>query len=744
LALKRGDASLPENYAAMATQSGIRKFLQTCAPTGAALLLVGLLGAVGALGSLDRAWFDFLQRKTARFAPVPEDTALVMVDEESMRVVGGSSYGYRWPWPRDIFAAMLAGLHQAGAKAVVVDMIFLEGSEDPMKDAILGAVAAGLPEVTLGAMPPRGGKPETLPAIWPKPMRSKFPVFFSGRTRWGYVRSLPDDDSVIRRYGCGQSLVESALGRPSEGAETTARLVRWRGALADIKVTYAPDGPVVPARLGRGVPVVPVANFISAGKESIDRLNTRLMDALSAAPDGGQPELYELLDPAEARQIVEAAPPQEDKGIQDSFAQVRGRTVFVGSSAAATFDLVATPCGAPEPGVMLHWTAHASYLSTGFIRETGPVAAGAALAAIMALLGWVARAGIGIWRPALVAGGGVVLALGGSAAAFLGNVWFAPMLPVAGTVAGFGAAAVQSFLLERARKKEIQGWFGSYVSPAVVKQLVQNPDSLKLGGEKRELTIFFADLANFTTLSESMPPEELVPLINSVLEELTEGVLAHGCYVDKYIGDAIMGVFGSPEPLENHALSACRAALESMRRLDKLNERIERTHGRRLGMRIGVNTGDAIVGNVGSTKKRNYTVLGDAVNLASRLEGANKEFHTGILIGPKTAAQLGGALVTRPVAQLKVKGKKQAVEVHELLGEPDMLDEGARRFLAAYGEGYTAYCQRRFAEACRAFAIAATLRPDDFLATRYAEETQRLADSPPPSDWEPILELHSK
>lgn len=729
----------------MASPSGYRKLLQACAAPAIALALVAVLGALGALGSLDRAWFDFLQRKTARLAPVPEDTALVLVDEESMAVIGRDPYGYRWPWPRDIFAAMLAGLHQAGAKAIVVDMIFLEGSEDPMKDAVLGAVAAGLPEVTLGAMPPRGQKPEALPAIWSEPMPSKYATHFAGRARWGYVRSLPDDDSVIRRYVCGRSLVEAALGRPPDGAATTARLVRWRGALADIKETHAQDGTVAPVRRGRGVPVIPAANFVSAGMKSIDLLNTRLEEAISAVPEGGRvPELYELLDPAEARQIVEAAPQPDRKGLQDSFALVRGRTVFVGSSAAATFDLVATPCGAPEPGVMLHWTTHASYLSTGFIRETGPMASGAAMAVIVALLGWVARGGVGISKPALVAGGGVVLALGGSVAAFLGNVWFAPMLPVAGAAASFGAVAVHSFLLERARKKEIQGWFGSYVSPAVVKQLVQNPDSLKLGGEKRELTIFFADLANFTTLSESMPPEELVPLINSVLESLTEGVLQHGCYVDKYIGDAIMGVFGSPEPLENHALSACRAALESMRRLDKLNERIERTHGRRLGMRIGVNTGDAIVGNVGSTKKRNYTVLGDAVNLASRLEGANKEFHTGILIGPKTAAQLGGALVTRPVAQLKVKGKKQAVEVHELIGEPDSLDEGARRFLAAYGDGYAAYCQRRFAEACRAFATAATLRPDDFLATRYAEETQRLADSPPPSDWEPILELHTK
>ncbi len=719
----------------------------SAAPLGA-LALVAALGALGTLGSLDWAWFDFLQRRTAPYASVPADTALVLVDENSMQTLGREPYGYRWPWPRQAFAALLAGLHQAGVKAVVVDLVFFESSEDPLQDAVLGAMAAGLPEVTLGAMPSRDGKPETLPVVWPQAMRTRFADCFAGRPRWGYVNSSPDADSVIRRYASGRSLVEAALDRVAAGASEQKRLLRWRGSLQELRGTHPDSGvQAEPARKGRGVPVIPAANFVSAGMGAMDRINDKLAEAMAAEPEGGRvPEPFELLSPAEVRRLVEAEPAggPERQFIADSFALVRGRTVFVGVNAASTFDFIATPCGAPEPGVISHWTAYTNFTAGGFLRETGPWASAGGLALVVAALAWAGRGGIGLRRPAAVAAAGLVLALGGSAGAFLGGVWFAPMLPVAGVAVGFGATAVQSFLLERARKREIQGWFGSYVSPAVVQQLIHNPDSLKLGGEKRELTVFFADLANFTTLSESMPAEELVPLINSVLEDLTEGVLHHGCYVDKYIGDAIMGVFGSPELLENHALSACRAALDCMRRLDVLNERIERDYGRRLGMRIGVNTGEVIVGNVGSTKKRNYTVLGDPVNLASRLEGANKEFGTAILVGPRTAAALGGALVTRPVARLQVKGKKQAVEVFELVGEPEALDEPSRLFLAAYGEGYVAFCSRRFEEARGCFATAAALRPGDFLATRYADESQRLALSAPPPDWEPILELHTK
>ncbi len=696
----------------MATNPGFRKLLHACAPPGAALALVGLLGAAGALAALDRAWFDMLQRRTAAQAEVPADTALVLIDEQALQRLGAADIGYRWPWPRRAFAGLFASLHRAGAKAVVGDFNFFEASEDPMQDYEFGALAAALPEVTLGAMPATADKPEQLPVIWPADFRESYAAYFQ-RPRWGSTRSVPDADSVLRRYVAKDSLSAVAVQR-NTGLPAAPQLLRWRG---DLKTLRA-----------RGVPVLTAAPFA--------------LDGLAVAKRAA--EVASDLEPAALAQAVAAEPAPEDALVREAFAKVRGRTVFVGVNAAGTYDYVATPCGAPEPGVISHWTAYTNLVAGGFVREAGPWASAGALVLLVTALGWVARGGIGVVRPALVAGGGVALVLGGSTAAFLGNVWFAPMLPVAGAAAGFGAAAVQSFLLERARKQEIQGWFGSYVSPAVVKQLVQNPDALKLGGEKRELTVFFADLANFTTLSESMPAEELVPLINSVLEDLTEGVLRHGCYVDKYIGDAIMGVFGSPEPLENHALSACRAALDCMRRLEALNERIERERGQRLGMRIGVNTGDVVVGNVGSTKKRNYTVLGDPVNLASRLEGANKEFHTAILLGPRTAALVGPALVTRPVAQLKVKGKKQAVEVFELIGEPESLDEGARRFLAAYGAGYAAFCGRRFAEAQRAFGEAATLRPDDFLATRYGEEAARLATTPPPADWEPILELHSK
>jgi len=697
----------------MARPSAFSTFLRALAAPLIALALVALLWLAGVTERVDRAWFDLLQRKLADQAPVPDDTAIVLIDEESLQTMGSEAYGMRWPWPRSAFASLFAGLHRAGARRIVVDLIFFENSTDQEQDLLLGGVAAGLTEVTLGASRhPRNGIVQ-LPVIWPPPFRAEQQRYFAGRSRWGYVNSVPDADGVIRHYLRGDSLVEAALQRPAGDGPPVPELLRWRGSLGDLD--------------RRGVPVLSAYPFVQVG--------------MTMLGDGT------VFDPAGLVALIDAAPEPEG----EHFRAVRGRTVFVGVNAKAAFDAVATPCAAHtgegsrvEPGVIVHWTAHANFVSGDFLTDTGARASLAALLVVVVLVAVYGRKGVGLLAPGLAAGIPAALLVGGSAMMFNFSVWVAPALPVTGAAAVFSAVAVQSFRLERARKREIQGWFGTYVSPAVVKRLVQDPDSLKLGGERRELTVFFSDLAGFTTLSERMSPDQLVTLVNTFLEHLTECVIEQGCYLDKYIGDSIMAVFGSPEELDNHALAACRAALTSQRCLEKLNDQLERDHGVRLGMRIGINTGDMIVGNVGSAKKRNYTVLGDAVNLASRLEGANKEFGTAILLGPLTAARVADAMLTRPVGLLRVKGKEQAVAVHELIAELERADEKAHQFVSSFVEGYEAFCARKFGRAVRAMEEAAYLRPDDALTTRYLSEARRWSNTPPPADWEPILKLETK
>jgi adenylate cyclase len=236
----------------------------------------------------------------------------------------------------------------------------------------------------------------------------------------------------------------------------------------------------------------------------------------------------------------------------------------------------------------------------------------------------------------------------------------------------------------------------------------------------------------------------MVEIVNAYLDETSECLLNHGAYVDKYIGDAVMAAFGVPQPLPDHALAACRAALDAQRLIVGINARYAETVGVRLAMRIGLNTGELIVGNVGSSRTKNYTVMGDTVNLASRLEAANKVFGTGILLGEETARRAQGVFATRPLARLRVKGKLEAIEVHTLLGVTGTLSARDQEFLAAYRAGYEAYVNGRFAEAAAALTRADGIMPDDLTTLRLREESIRYAQTPPPAGWEPILTLEAK
>jgi adenylate cyclase len=669
-------------------------------------IAVLLLAFSGVTERTDRWWFDQLQALGVRSTSIPADTALVLIDENSLNAMGQPPFSMRWPWPRSAFAALLAGLQAADAEQIVVDLIFFENSAAAEQDLLLGAVAAGIPGVILAAVP------ERLPAVWPAEFRHRYPKLFDHRSKWGMARSSPDADSVIRRYLLNGSLAGAALepAVPAQSKPDRPVLLRWCGNLEQLR--------------DRGVSMLSAAQFVAAGWEILDQ-------ATQMSPD---------LDPVTLVAAIDSAPALTGEG----FDQVRGKTVFVGSNAAATFDAIATPLGAPEPGVILHWNAFANLKSGELIQAMGPAVSWAVALVAIVLLTLSGRAGTSLRRPALVAAVLLLVATAGSTGLFFAGLWFAPGLLILAAATGFTAVAVESFRTEQARKQEIQGWFGAYVSPSFVNRLVADPHAIELGGEQRELTILFSDIAGFTTISEGLQPTELVGLINRFLEGQTERILDQGGYLDKYIGDAVMAVFGSPEPLENHALQACKAALACRVALDELNDEIEGEYGFRLGMRTGINTGDVVVGNVGSTHKRNYTVLGDAVNLASRLEGANKRTGTSILLGPLTAKSVASAMVLRPVARLQVKGKTQAVAVFELVADRADCDTESMEFSELFAAGFAAYCEQNFTRAAMLFKQAIELRPGDLLSLYYLDEARKYESRPPGPDWHGALKLETK
>ena len=663
------------------------------------LALVGLFHWSPVSRALDRAFFDAASRHPLRAPSIPANSAIVLIDEHTMKAM--SELGLRWPFPRTIFARLLVALHQAGAARVLVDFTFFEESESPVDDATLAAVAAASPSVILACTQERP------PAFWGKDFVVAHPAFFL-KPRTGFVEFPADSDGVARTYVTAGSLAAAAFDPPATAP--AGRLIRWQGPLNKLGA--------------KGVPVLSAAPYIDAGRPIIDRLQ-------AADPDLG-PEKF-------------AATLARETGLSGPLAEaVRGRTVFVGTNASSTSDFKPVPVGDVQPGILLHWTAWTNLAGGELITPLPRAALPWVALAVAGLIIWAGRRQLELTPPLVAAGVLAAMLVGGSYAALSAGWYFPPATPLAAVLLTLLGVVAESFWIEQERKREIQSMFGAYVDPAVVAQLVRNPESIRLGGERREATVFFSDLAGFTDLSEKLPPEQMVEVVNAYLEQTSECLHRHGAYVDKYIGDAVMAVFGVPQALPNHAVAACRSALEAYRAIDAINAQYAAKVGVKLKVRIGLNTGEMIVGNLGSSRKKNYTVMGDAVNLASRLEGANKVFGTGILLGHETALRVQGVLATRPLARLRVKGKAQAIEVHTLHGVPAELSATERDFIAAYRGGYDAYVNGRFAEGAEALGRADGIIPGDLTTARLRAECERYSLTPPPAGWEPILTLDSK
>jgi adenylate cyclase len=300
-----------------------------------------------------------------------------------------------------------------------------------------------------------------------------------------------------------------------------------------------------------------------------------------------------------------------------------------------------------------------------------------------------------------------------SAALF--GIWILMAVPLAIAVVTVTLCFAYQYQLEGRQHRFLRHAFKHYVSSAVIDQLVENPASLAIGGERRELTIFFSDIAGFTTISETIEPAKLVRLLNMFLSEMAAIIMQSGGTVDKYVGDAIVAFWNAPLPVPDHAQRGVRAALACQRRLTELAPIFEKEFGVALKMRIGLHTGLVNVGNFGSRNRFNYTMIGDAANLASRLEGANKAFGTDILASAHTVQQLPREMARRKVADIIVVGKTNATSVYEPLTTERIASEEGR--ITTFNEGLTLF---EAGELARAKEIFAKL-PNDSVAQRYIE-----------------------
>ena len=708
----------------------VKKLLTATAVGLAVFLLAVALHRSGLLEIAELKTLDHRYHQYADPAKAGKDIVLVAVDEASLEAFG------RWPWSRDRHGFVVHYLKEAGAKAIVFDILFLEPDEggEEFDEAFAQEVrAAGNVFLPFLLQPSSStdSAPSQLLTRAAVPVEHKFttpdeprhsyqgvklpiPLLAEAARGLGYVNLFPDFDGTARRLPLVAHVQEAdfpqlatAVARYLLGADRVEREARWLRL-----------GPATVPLTAQGDMVIDWHGTLE-GKTYPSYSIGAVLRSFTEMRNGERP----FLDPA----------------------LFKDKIVFVATTAAGTYELRVTPLSPFTPGVLIHMAALDNMLR-GRYMQPAPYW-GFALATLILCLGTA-------WSFMLLQRQTLKLALiAGIAMAYYGlavhaftshGLWLELAFPEGALAGTFAIAATVEYLTEGRQRRQLRAVFDKYMAAEVVEEIMRNPEGITLGGEKKELTVFFSDVAGFTTISEKLEPEALVELLNQYLSAMTDIILRHRGNVNKYLGDGIMAIFGAPRGDPNHATLACYAALDSQEELVRLREEWKAQGHPEIAARIGINSGPLVVGNMGSQARMEYTVMGDSVNLASRLEGANKFYDTLILLGPRTHELAKQDIEAREVDLLRVKGKQEPVVVYELLVRKGGLTAEKQRVVEAYLDGLASYKRRDFAQAKLKFEKALALDPSDGPSKVYRARAEIYLATPPPPEWDGVYELKAK
>jgi adenylate cyclase len=324
------------------------------------------------------------------------------------------------------------------------------------------------------------------------------------------------------------------------------------------------------------------------------------------------------------------------------------------------------------------------------------------------------------------------------------NIWLKVVKLVSGVLAVYITGVVFDFFVVERKEREVERAFCHYVSPALVSELIKEPERLKLGGEIKELTLLFSDIRDFTTLSEAITPDSLGEMLNKYFTEMTDIVFTHSGTLDKFIGDAVMAIYGAPLDFPDHPVQGCLSALSMIDALEKLNIQWKNNGKAPIKIGIGLHTGKAKVGNFGSDERFDYTAIGANVNLASRLEGLTKSYGVDIIISASTYKNVEHKILCRPLDIVTVKGSKQPLEIFELIGRRDELSEEIQARVENFQKGLEIYYSRRWEEAKKCFAEFLDCFPNDKPAQIFFNRATIFSRNPPPENWSRVFSHTTK
>ncbi len=433
----------------------------------------------------------------------------------------------------------------------------------------------------------------------------------------------------------------------------------------------------------------------------------------------------------------------EGKVPPDAF---NNKIVFLGATASGLGDFIATPFSSQTPGVEKHATVTENILHEKFVvRGEWEV-----LQDIIAIL--CISLALGIFLPLLPA---ILGALASTSLWFGYNyyvyerfvndgTWLNVTYPGITVIVCFSSITLYRFISEEKLRKGVKSAFENFMDPKVVHEILKEPEDIKLGGEEREVTVYFSDIEKFSSISEKLQPAELIELLNEYLSEMTDQILGHGGFLDKYIGDAIVAAFGTPLEQPDHAVKACLATIDNQKRLCELNAKFKEEGRLQIKARIGLNSGRVLVGNVGSTNRLSYTVIGDEVNLGARLEAANKYYGTYTMISESTYELAKDHIEARELDMIRVVGKEKPVKVYELIDRKGEVQGTKREVLGLYEDGLKMYRKKEWQKAIAMFQKALNKDPHDGPSLTYIERCKAYVQDPPPENWDGIYVLTAK
>ncbi len=721
------------------------------------LFLMALHGAgqlkFSFLDRLDAAIHDFSLRQTAPRG-LDDRITILDIDEPSLKAIG------RWPWSRDKMAALVDKLYNDyGIAALGFDVIFAEPdissgiatldklskkelAGDPAfldryaklrssldydgrfaetlkgKTLSLGYyfITPGLPEGVTGALP-AANLPASVMGASQKDLveaigyGGNLASFQEATGIAGYFSVLPDTDGTIRKV--------HLLTRYQGGLYESFSSAALRAAMGAEPLKAGVEESNILGRMYRQ-PWVEVAGI---------RMNLNADGSAWVPYRAGAPFPY-----VSAREVLAG---RTDKGVLEN------RVVLVGSTAPGLADLRVTPFSGAFPGVEIHAHTIAGMLD-GTTIHTPPWAQDARLAVTL-IAGLILAFALPLIGPVY----GLILTL-----IFLGGLitgqyaawqkhWSLPMATPLATIIGlYLLSAAYGFLAETRNKRQITKLFGQYVPPELAEEMSRDPAHYSMEGQSREMTVLFSDIRGFTDFSEKLPPAELANVLNSYLSTMTEIVQKNKGTIDKYIGDAVMAFWNAPLDMANHAEAAVQTALDMQAALPALNEEFAKRNWPHVKIGVGVNSGRMSVGNMGSSFRMSYTVMGDAVNLGSRLEGITKQYGVGILATETTVAA-DAAHVFMKVDVVRVKGKEQPVAIHQPLGRKGELSEDAVRMAKLFEAAFDLYQKQNWDEAEKLLREMAAIAPCGLCET-YLDRIAHFREAPPPADWDGVYVYTTK